>query len=90
MFLAPKNKYCIVFEERVLLSQKTAFKRYDQDMVGFKVKDFPDLERGDTILGKSKLIWKKDLHGVEFPEGCFNAHNAMKIKYSNNVRYLLN
>ena len=33
-------------------------------MVGLNFKDFLDLERGDTILGKSKLNWKRDLHGV--------------------------
>ena len=59
LFLAPKNKYCIVMNENGILSQKTTFKGYDQNMVGLNFKDFLDLERGDTILGESKLKWKK-------------------------------
>ena len=36
-------------------------------MVGLNFKDFLDLERCDTILGKSKLNWKRDLHGIKIP-----------------------
>ena len=55
LFLAPKNKYCIVMNENGILSQKTTFKGYDQNMVGLNFKDFLDSERGDTILDESKL-----------------------------------
>ena len=65
LFLAPKIKYCIVMDETGILSQKTTFKGYDQNMVGLNYKVFLDLERCDTILGESKLIWKRDLHGVK-------------------------
>ena len=34
LFLAPKIKYCIVIDENGILSQKTNFKGYDQNMVG--------------------------------------------------------
>ena len=40
-------------------------------MVGLIFKDFGDLEKGDTILGISKLNWKRDLHGVKIPHGVF-------------------
>ena len=52
-------------------------------MVGLNFKDFLDLEKGDNILDKSKLNWKRDLHGIKIP------HNVIMIKYANNVRYLL-
>ena len=55
LFLAPKKKYCIVMNENGILSQKTTFKGYDQNMVGLNFKDFLDLERSDTILRESKL-----------------------------------
>ena len=71
LFLAPKIKYCIAIDENGILSQKTTFKGYDQNMVGLNFKDFLDLERGDTILGKSKLNWKRDLHGVKIPHRVF-------------------
>ena len=67
MFLAPKIKYCIVIDENGILSQKTTFKGYDQNMVGLNFKDFLDLEKGDTILGKSKLNWKRELQGIKIP-----------------------
>ena len=50
-----------------MLSQKTTFKGFDQNMVGLNFKDFLDLEIGGTILGKSKLNWKRDLQGVNVP-----------------------
>ena len=34
-------------------------------MVGLNFEKFFDLERGDNILGKSKINWKKFLHGVK-------------------------
>ena len=40
-------------------------------MVGLSFKDFLDLERGDTILGKSKLNWKRVLRGVKIPHRVF-------------------
>ena len=67
LFLAPKIKYCIVIDENGILSQKTNFKGYDQNMVGLNSKDFLDLERGDTFVGKSKLNWKRGLHGIKIP-----------------------
>ena len=71
LFLAPKIKYCIVIDENGILSQKTTFKGYDQNMVRLNFKDFLDLDRGDIILGKSKLNWKRDLHGVKVPQRIF-------------------
>ena len=37
-------------------------------MVRLKFRDFLDLERDDKLLGKSKLNWKRDLHGVIIPQ----------------------
>ena len=71
LFLAPKNKYCIVMDETGILSQKTTFKGYDQNMVGLIFKVFLDLERGDTILGELKLNLKRGLHGVKIPHRVF-------------------
>ena len=38
LFLAPKIKFCAVFDKNGILSQKTTFKGYDQNMVGLKFK----------------------------------------------------
>ena len=65
LFLAPKIKNCIVVDENGILSQKTAFKGYDQNMVGLIFKGFLDLERGDSISAKSKVNWKRDRHGIK-------------------------
>ena len=70
-FLAPKINYCIVNDEKGKLSPKTVFKGYDQDMVRLNFKNFLNLERGDTILGKSKLNWEKDIHGIKIPRRVF-------------------
>ena len=71
MFLASKIEYCIVIDENGILSQKTTFKGYDQNVVGLNFKDFLDLERGETILGESKLSWKRDLRGIKIPHRVF-------------------
>ena len=49
-------------------------------MVGLDFKDFLDLERGDTILGKSKLKWKRDLHGIKIPHRVFQGPQCDKDK----------
>ena len=71
MYLAPTINYCIVIDENGIFSQKTTFKGYDQNMVGLNFKDFPNLERDDTFLGKSKLNRKIDIHGVKIPHRAF-------------------
>ena len=40
LILAPKNKYCIIIEENGIISQKTTFEGYDQNMVGLNFKFF--------------------------------------------------
>ena len=51
--------------------KKTTFKGFDQNMVGLNLKGFLDLEKGYTILVKSKLNLKRDLHGVKIPHRVF-------------------
>ena len=80
MFLAPKIQYCIVIVGTGELSLKTTFKGYDQNMVGLNFKIFLDLEKGDTILGLSKLNWKRDLHGVKIPHRLFQCPQCDKEK----------
>ena len=80
MFLAPKTNYCIAIDEYGILSQKTTFKGFDQNMVGLNFKDFLDLEKGDTILGKSKLYWKTNLHGIMIPHRVFRCPQCDNIK----------
>ena len=66
LFLARDTKYCIVIDEIGILSQKkTVFKEYNQNMVGLNFNDFLDLKRGNIVLVKSKLNWKKDIHGIK-------------------------
>ena len=67
LFLASNIKNCIVIDESGILSQKTTFKGFDQNMVGLNFKNFLDLERADAFLGKSKLNWKIDLCGIRIP-----------------------
>ena len=64
-------KDCIVIDANGKLSQKTTFKGHNQNRVGLNIKDFLDLEKGDTIVGKSKLNWKRDLHGIKIRHRVF-------------------
>ena len=73
MFLAPKIKYCIVIDANGVLSQKTTFKRYHKNMVELNFKDFLDLQRGDTSVGKSEINWKRDLHGIKLLHRVFQS-----------------
>ena len=45
-------------------------------MVGLNFKDFLDLEKGDTILGTSKLNWKRNLHGFKIPHRVFQCQQC--------------
>ena len=76
LFLAPEIKYCIVVDKNGILSQKTAFKEYDQNMVGLIFKGFLDLETGDSFSGKSKIKWKRDLYGIKIPHRVFQCQRC--------------
>ena len=49
LFLAPKVKYCIVIDENGILSQKTTFKGFNQDIRNITFKDFLNLEQGKRL-----------------------------------------
>ena len=49
-------------------------------MVGLNFKDFLDLEKGDTILGKSKLNWKTTLHGIKITHRVFQCSQCVNDK----------
>ena len=53
-------------------------------MVGLNFKVFLDLEKGDTILGKSKLSWKRDLHGIKIPHRVFQCSQCDNDKICKN------
>ena len=67
LFLCPNVNYCIVINELGILSEKTTFKGYDQEISGVSFKDILDLERGQTVHNLSKLKWKRELQGIKVP-----------------------
>ena len=81
LFLTPKVKYCIVIDENVILSQKTAFKGFNQNNNNKTFEDFLDLEQGKTLKNISKLKWKRELAGIKIPHrkvGCENCDASKK------------
>ena len=81
LFLAPKVKYCIVIEQNGILSQKTTFKGFNQNIKTITFKDFLDLEQGKTLKNISKLKWKRELAGIKIPHrkvGCENCDESKK------------
>ena len=85
LFLAPKVKYCIVIDECGVLSQKTTFKVYNQNINNIKFTDFLDLEQGKTLTKISKLKWKRELTGVKIPHRKIGCEIVMKVKHVNLV-----
>ena len=49
LFLAPKVKYCILIDENGILSQKTTFKGFNQDIKNITFKDFLNLDQDKTL-----------------------------------------
>ena len=81
LFLATKVKYCIVIDENGILSQKTTFKGFNQNINNITFKDFLDLEQGKTLKNTSKLKWKRELAGIKIPHrkiGCNNCDESKK------------
>ena len=81
LFLAPEVKYCIVIDENGILSQKTTFKGFNQNINNITFKNFLDLERGKTLKNISKLKWKRELGGIKIPHrrlGCENCDESRK------------
>ena len=70
----------------VYYHKKTTFKKYDQNMVGMNFKDFLELENGEMILGKSKLNWKRNLHGVRIPHRVFQCPQCDNDKTCNQCK----
>ena len=67
LFLAPKVKNCIVIDENGIISQKTTFKGFNQNINNITFEDFLDLERGKALKNISKLKWKRELAGIKIP-----------------------
>ena len=80
LFLAPKVKYCIVIDENGVLSQKTTFKGFNQNINDITFKDFLDLEKGLTIENSSKLNWKRELAGIKIPHRKLNCEHCNENK----------
>ena len=81
LFLALKVNYCIVIDENGILSQKTTFKGFNQNINTITSKDILDLEQGKTLKNISKLKWKRELAGIKIPHrkvGCENCDASKK------------
>ena len=76
LFLAPKIKYCLVINEIGVISQKTTFKGYDNNISRVGFKDLLDLERGKMVRNLSKLNWERELYGVEQPHRSVDCENC--------------
>ena len=72
LLLAPKVKYCIIIDENGVLSQKTTFKGFNQNINNITFKDFLDLERELTLKNRSKLKWKREITGIKIPHRKIN------------------
>jgi len=80
LFLAPKVKYCIVIGEDGVLSQRTTFKGFNQNIKNITFKDFLDLEQGKTLKNRSKLKWKRELAGIKIPHRKVSCENCNEKK----------
>ena len=56
---------------KIVYYQKTTSNGFDQNLVGLNFKDFFGLERGENLLGKSKLKWRRDLPCVKIRHRVF-------------------
>ena len=72
-----------MIDEKGIFSQKTTFKGYDPNLVGFIFKDFLDLQNGATISSKSNLNWKSHSHGVKVPHRVFQCLECIHNKICN-------
>ena len=72
LFLAPKVKHCIIIDENGVLSQKSTFKGFNQNINKITFKDFLNLERGLTLKNRSKLKWKREILGTKIPHRKLN------------------
>ena len=72
LFLAPKVKYCITIDEFGVLSAKTTFKGYNQNINPITFKDYLNLECGQSIKNRSKLKWKREITGIQIPHRKIN------------------
>ena len=80
LFLAPKVKYCTVMDEKGILSQKTTFKGFNQNINDITFEDFLDLEQRKTLKNISKLKWNRELPVLIHHIVKFVVRIAMKVK----------
>ena len=78
LFLCPKVIYCVVINKMGFVSEKNTFKGLDQEISGVRLKDFLDLERGQTAHNKSKLKWKRQLQHIKVPHRGNNFENCLE------------
>ena len=81
LFLAPKVKNSIVFNECGVLSTKSTFKGFNQNINNITFENFLDMEQGNTLKNIPKPKWKCKLAGIKIPHrkvGCENCDNSKK------------
>ena len=77
-FLAPKIKYCLVFDDFGIISAKRTFKGYSEEHRMIKLDEYISLSEGKTVSGRFSIDWTKTFEGIKIPhrkQGCSDCNN---------------
>ena len=78
-FLAPKIKYCLVFDNYGIISAKRTFKGYSEEHRVIKLDDYTTLSQGKTVSGRFSIDWTKTFEGIKIPhrkQNCSDCDNS--------------
>ena len=68
LFLAPKQKNCLIIKKNGVISEKKTFKGFKDVSDKLNKKEYLNMADGDKLVAKIPLSWKKTFHmGVVIP-----------------------
>ena len=73
--LAPKIKYCLVFDDFWVIAYKHSFKGYSEEHMMAKLEEFISLTDGKTASGRLSIDWTKTVERIKIPhrkQDCFD------------------
>ena len=79
-FMAPKLKYCLVFNNYRVISSKRSFRGYIFEHRMIKLNDFISLSGKKTVSGRFSTDWTKTFEGIKLPhrnQDCLDCNNEI-------------
>ena len=91
LFLAPKQKYCLIINKNGIIDEKKCFKGFKDVSDKLNRKEYFKMADGDNLIAKVPLSWKKSFNmGVVIPHKMRNCNKCSEDQLCDGCDILVN